>query len=83
MLSKRWATYWVFVAYMNKTSTARAAALRRALDPYAGLAQNFGLGFDWRVRKGVVLPRLRRQPLLAVKARRLQRLGRCQPSSPV
>lgn len=49
---RRWATYWVPVAYINKTSTGRAAALLRAADPYASLAENFGPGFDMRSRLG-------------------------------
>lgn len=51
---RQWATLWVPVAYMNKTSTARAAALLRAPDPYAALAQNFGPGFDQDRRIGAL-----------------------------
>lgn len=51
---RQWATFWVPVAYMNKTSTARAAALLRAPDPYAALAQNYGPGFDQNRRIGAL-----------------------------
>lgn len=51
---RQWATYWIPVAYMNKTSTGRAAALLRAPDPYAALAQNFGPGFDQDRRIGAL-----------------------------
>ena len=49
---RRWATYWIPVAYMSKTSTGRAAALLRAADPYAALSENFGPGFDMQARLG-------------------------------
>lgn len=51
----QWATLWIPVAYMNKTSVGRAAALLRAPDPYAALAQNFGPGFDQRRRIGALV----------------------------
>lgn len=51
---RRWATYWIPVAYMNKTSTGRAAALLRAADPHAALSQNFGPGFDMQARLGAL-----------------------------
>lgn len=51
---RRWATYWVPVAYMNKTSIGRATALLHARDPYAALAQNFGPGFDQERRIGAL-----------------------------
>lgn len=50
----QWATQWIPVAYMNKTSTGRAAALLRAPDPYVALAQNFGPGFDQDSRIGAL-----------------------------
>lgn len=51
---RRWATLWIPIAYMNKTSAGRAAALLRAADPYAALAQNYGAGFDHDARIGVL-----------------------------
>ncbi|MFN3792889.1 hypothetical protein [Massilia sp.] len=51
---RQWATLWIPVAYMNKTSTARAAALLRAPDPYAALAKNYGPGFDQNRRIGAL-----------------------------
>jgi hypothetical protein len=51
---RQWATLWIPVAYMNKTSIGRAAALLRAPDPYAALAQNFGPGFDQDRRIGAL-----------------------------
>lgn len=51
-----WATYWVPVAYMNKTSTARAAALLRSPDPYVALKLNYGPGFDREQRLGKLPP---------------------------
>lgn len=51
---REWTTLWIPVAYMNKTSTGRAAALLRAADPYAALARNFGPAFDRRRRIGVL-----------------------------
>lgn len=51
---RQWATLWIPVAYMNKTSIGRAAALLRAPDPYAALAQNFGPGFDHDSRIGAL-----------------------------
>lgn len=51
---RQWATLWIPVAYMNKTSAGRAAALLRAPDPYAALAQNFGPGFDQGRRIGAL-----------------------------
>lgn len=51
---RQWATLWIPVAYMNKTSTGRAVELLRAADPYAALSQNFGSGFDQRSRIGAL-----------------------------
>lgn len=51
---RQWATLWIPVAYMNKTSIGRAIALLRAPDPYAALAQNFGPGFDQNSRIGAL-----------------------------
>jgi hypothetical protein len=51
---RQWTTLWIPVAYMNKTSPARAIALLRASDPYAALAQNFGPGFDKESRIGAL-----------------------------
>lgn len=52
---RQWATLWIPVAYMNKTSAGRAAALLHAPDPYAALVQNFGPGFDQDSRIGALL----------------------------
>lgn len=49
-----WATLWIPVAYMNKSSPARAIALLRSSDPYAALAHNFGPGFDQDRRIGAL-----------------------------
>ncbi len=51
---RQWATLWIPVVYMNKTSIGRAAALLRAPDSYAALAQNFGPGFDQDRRIGAL-----------------------------
>lgn len=51
---RRWATLWIPVAYMNKTSIGRAAALLRAPDPYAALTQNYGPGFNQDRRIGAL-----------------------------
>jgi thiol:disulfide interchange protein DsbG len=51
---RQWATLWIPVAYMNKTSVGRATALLRAPDPYAALAHNFGPGFDQDRRIGAL-----------------------------
>ncbi|MDP2112393.1 MAG: hypothetical protein Q8N48_02720, partial [Thiobacillus sp.] len=51
---RQWTTLWIPVAYMNKTSIGRAAALLRAPDSYAALAQNFGPGFDQDRRIGAL-----------------------------
>lgn len=51
---RQWATLWIPVAYMNKTSIGRAATLLRAPDPYTALAQNFGSGFDQDRRIGAL-----------------------------
>ncbi|MDP1705158.1 MAG: hypothetical protein Q8K01_10105, partial [Sulfurimicrobium sp.] len=51
---RQWATLWIPVAYMNKTSIGRGAALLRAPDSYAALAQNFGPGFDQDRRIGAL-----------------------------
>lgn len=45
------ASLWIPVAYMDKTSEGRAAALLRADEPYAALAQNYR-NFDLENRRG-------------------------------
>ncbi len=51
---RRWATLWIPVAYMNRSSEGRAIALLRASDPYAALAKNYGSGFDYKARQGAL-----------------------------
>jgi hypothetical protein len=51
---RQWASFWVPVAYMNATSMGRAAALLRARDAYGALRHNFGPGFDFARRRGVL-----------------------------
>ena len=51
---RRWATQWIPVAYMNKSSEGRAIALLRASDPYAALAKNYGSGFNRKARQGAL-----------------------------
>ena len=47
----RWATQWIPVAYMDKSSEGRAISLLRASDPYTALSHNYR-DFDYDARRG-------------------------------
>lgn len=51
-----WVTLWVPVSYMHATSTGKGAALLRANNPRGALAQNFGMAFNGRARRGGLEP---------------------------
>jgi thiol:disulfide interchange protein DsbG len=48
------ASLWVPVAYMKPSSEGRAAALLRAANPHAALAQNYGPQFDHAAWEGAI-----------------------------
>lgn len=49
---RQWATLWVPVSYMHRSSMGRGIALLRSAQPAAALEENYGEGFDPHTRTG-------------------------------